>query len=223
MNHKFFDAEFKLSEENFHENVKNEASVHFLIQSLSKSYLKTLILQDSSELEAMDIHKANLPLFSKFNLELPLYLKNYVQSESFSSTPQNSIFVKIGNEGIKYFGSIFENSILNEVLTPSVSVRHTNVSSKNEVLVLEENGSSGISYQFLLENEKEMYLSLKLAELEKPKFDQVILKKDNRFIYSKSFDLEGQISFSGLGIGKYNIELIGKSNSKRFDLNLLSE
>lgn len=222
MNTHFFDPKFHLNEENFNENKTNEFSTHLLIKMLSESYLKEILSNDSKELEEMDVMKASSLIRENFNLELPLYLKNYIESEKFSEKQFDSIFIKLGKEGIKYFGSIFENSELKEVFAPSVSVRHSNI-PLNEVLILEENGSSEITYQLLRENEKEVYLSLKLTNLDKPKFDQVIIKKDNRFIYSKSFDLEGQISFSGLVSGKYNIELLGKSNSKRFDLSLLTE
>ena len=72
------------------------------------------------------------------------------------------------------------------------------------------------------ENEKEAYLSIDFKN--NPfNYNQVNLKKNNRFIYSKKIDNSAVVSFSGLKAGDYSVELNGSDFSKIICITILTD
>lgn len=219
----FFQDSFTFDDKNTDEVLKNENSFFEFLRITNERYIDSLLSMDSEFYETLDIAKANSRISTSKNLELPLYLKNFLDMSSPKESQADSIILKLSKEGIKIIGNFFQNSIIAPVLIPDVSVRNQSFLSNQSVALLESVENGQILYQLLQETDTEVYLSLKLNAIQAKEYNQAVLKKDNRFIYSNSINSDGQISFSGLKQGLYNIELIGKTNTKRFDLTVCSE
>jgi hypothetical protein len=200
-------------EENFYKVLKN----------LSYEYLDFLAENDSAFYQNLDLDKANQLIKPEKNLPLPQYLINYMEADiNLVSKKEDSIVLKIGKEGLKILSHTFLKSTFTPLFANSASVRNHFSYSPQSLSAIENVGKSQILYNFVQENDSEIFLSLQLNDEQTKEFDQLILKKDNKFIYSTAIQ-DGQISISKLKNGNYNIELLGKNKSKRFDLSLCSD
>lgn len=167
--------------------------------------------------------------FEAFNSEknvmlpLPKYLQNYMNM-SFevpkSQKASNSFVVKIAKEGLQLLAEFLEPSF--HVLPQlNVAVRSKEVESTQTIHLEEKQDSYQIQYQIIRENDSEVYLSIHFPKNQKSPYEQVILRKNNRFIYSSQIGDSGIVSFSGLKEGRYVVEFLGKKVSKSIDITVL--
>ncbi|MCB1141140.1 MAG: hypothetical protein H7A24_01905 [Leptospiraceae bacterium] len=171
--------------------------------------------------EKLDLDKLEI-MEKKENIPLPTYLKNYMDLSLKESQPlRDSIVLKITKNSIRLINSFFQNSIMDLTSMVPVATRSRELDDSNVISFREVTESnSELTYQLIAENEEEAYLSVQFNSSEKP-YQQVILKKNNRFIYSSRVDDNGVVSFAGLKEGKYSIEFEGKNGTKSIDLTIL--
>lgn len=201
-----------------------EESLFATIQSENSKYLDSLVERDSVFQEEIDIAKAKKTISKAKNSPLPLYLKNYLEADfQLQKKEEDRLVIRFGKAGMKLLGSIFAESTLKPIESAIPIVRNSVNTIPQSVSLLEQTELGSLVYQVIQENEKEAYLSLKFDPSFVAVYNQVNLRKDNRFIYSSNINQEGLVSFSGLKEGLYNIEFTGKNISKRFELSLLAD
>lgn len=207
----------------FNELVRVEESLMSLMEESKESYFLDVENGSLNLQEELDLTKAEKEITPSKKMPLPLYLKNYMEADRNVKPADDKIIVKFGLSGLKLLGSFFENSVLSPVMESVPAVRTGAHQPVQSLFMMEQGDNGNIMYQIIQENEDEAYLSMKFDSSYASVYNQVNLKKDNRFIYSTNINSEGQVSFSGLKEGIYNIELMGKNTSKRFDLSLFTD
>jgi hypothetical protein len=206
---------------NMQEFIDDEEGLFRVVRFFQEESLFTNKTQETKEFqEALDIQKMEL---QKDPLPLPIYLQNYMNM-SFQSKPESrpaSLVVKIAQDGLRFLGGIFDQAAL--VLEPASALPvRAKEKSFNDVLNLKEtNQNDQIFYQVIRENDEEAYLCINFPNKQDIPYHQVNLKKNSRFIFSSQVGESGAVSFSGLKEGKYNVEFIGKKNTKSIDLTIL--
>lgn len=221
-NDKVFDLAIE-DDKSFVELSQIEETLFSAIRFGNDSYLESLTKQDSLLSEALDIAKANKVISDSTNIPLPLYLKNYMESDFVAKKEEDKLVIRFGKAGIKLLGSFFNNSLITPLESTIPAVRNSVNSTPQSISMLEKTEQGSLVYQVIQENENEAYLSVKFDQSFVALYNQVNLRKDNRFIYSSNISSEGLVSFSGLKEGVYNIEFTGKNISKRFDLSLFAD
>ncbi|MBP7284045.1 MAG: hypothetical protein KBA66_20840 [Leptospiraceae bacterium] len=207
----------------FEELAKLEESIHTSIHYSNANYLDSILEKDSPTLEALDIARANSYISKDKNLPLPMYLKNYMEADSVTKKEEDKLVIRFGKAGMKLLGSFFSGSLITPLELTIPAVRNSINSIPQSISMLEKTDQGSLVYQVIQENENEAYLSVKFDASFVALYNQVNLRKDNRFIYSSNISSEGLVSFSGLKEGIYNIEFTGKNISKRFDLSLFAD
>ena len=213
---KLFDLALE-NDAHFAELVEIEESLQSAIKHESKKYLDSLIEKDSKFFESLDLAKANV------NIPLPLYLQNYMDADRATQKEADRLVIRFGKAGMKLLGSFFGESLITPLELTIPSVRNSANTIPQSISMLEKTDQGSLVYQVIQENENEAYLSVKFDASFVTLYNQVNLRKDNRFIYSSNINSEGLVSFSGLKEGIYNIEFTGKNISKRFDLSLFAD
>jgi hypothetical protein len=211
------------SDTHFRELSELEESVLATIKQESSKYLDSLVDTDSSFFENLDIAKANSRISKEKNIPLPLYLQNYMEADIASQKEADKLVIRFGKAGMKLLGSFFSESLITPLELTIPSVRNSVNTIPQSISMLEKTDQGSLVYQVIQENENEAYLSVKFDSSFVALYNQVNLRKDNRFIYSSNINSEGLVSFSGLKEGVYNIEFTGKNISKRFDLSLFAD
>lgn len=209
----------------FKELSEIEESLHGAIKYENSKYLDSLLDEDSLLLENLDIAKAKSRISKEKNKPLPIYLQNYMNADIASQKEKESdkLVIRFGKAGMKLLGSFFGESLITPLELTIPSVRNSINSVPQSISMLEKTEQGSLVYQVIQENENEAYLSVKFDASFVAIYNQVNLRKDNRFIYSSNINSEGLVSFSGLKEGIYNIEFTGKNASKRFDLSLFAD
>jgi hypothetical protein len=155
---------------------------------------------------------------------VPDFLKTYIHSNLHTKSEQSdSLVVRIAKDGIHLVHSFFEHSkiLLSPSFMQTVRSNEENSTLQNSIFLKEEKDDKfDLIYQIIKENETQAYLSIQFKS-NSTMYRQVILKKDDRFIYSSQMDNDGGFSFSGLSSGNYSLEFIGKIESKSIDLTIL--
>jgi hypothetical protein len=171
----------------------------------------------------LDIAKSESAMTKSEQFPIPQYIKNYINlSLQSKKTSKDNLVVRFTEKGLKLVSSFFENSTLEPVLANAVPVRSESTPTGLSSLRFSESSDTGnFIYQIIPENEEQAYLYIKLNTTNHG-FDNVNVRKNDRFIFSKNIGPEGDISFSGLAEGQYNIEFTGKNISKSIDLNVIS-
>jgi len=200
-----------------------EESLHSAIRYGNANYLESLTYNDSPILESLDIAKATNLISESKNVPLPIYLKNYMESDFTTKKEEDKLIIRFGKAGIKLLGSFFNGSLITPLESTIPAVRNSINTTPQSISMLEKTDQGSLVYQVIQENENEAYLSVKFDASFVAIYNQVNLRKDNRFIYSSNINSEGLVSFSGLKEGIYNIEFTGKNISKRFDLSLFAD
>ncbi len=219
---KVYDLALK-NDSHFTELREIEESIHSTIKYENAKYLDSLIDGDSSFFENLDIAKANSRISKEKNNRLPLYLQNYMEADLASQKEADKLVIRFGKAGMKLLGSFFSESLITPLELTIPSVRNSINTIPQSISMLEKTDQGSLVYQVIQENENEAYLSVKFDSSFVALYNQVNLRKDNRFIYSSNINSEGLVSFSGLKEGVYNIEFTGKNISKRFDLSLFAD
>jgi hypothetical protein len=207
----------------FKELTQLEESVYMVIQQENARYLDSLLDADSPILEALDIAKADSLISESRNVPLPIYLQNYMDADSVTKKEEDRLMIRFGKAGIKLLGTFFHESLITPLELMIAPVRNSMNTIPQSISMLEKTDQGSLVYQVIQENENEAYLSVKFDASFVAIYNQVNLRKDNRFIYSSNINSEGLVSFSGLKEGLYNIEFTGKNISKRFDLSLFAD
>ncbi len=211
------------SDTHFRELSELEESILTTIKQESSKYLDSLVDTDSTFFENLDIAKANSSISKEKNIPLPLYLQNYMEADIASQKEADKLVIRFGKAGMKLLGSFFSESLITPLELTIPSVRNSVNTVPLSISMLEKTDQGSLVYQVIQENENEAYLSVKFDSSFVALYNQVNLRKDNRFIYSSNINSEGLVSFSGLKEGVYNIEFTGKNISKRFDLSLFAD
>ncbi len=211
------------SNAHFRELSELEESLLATIKQESSKYLDSLVDTDSAFFENLDIAKANSLISKEKNIPLPLYLQNYMGADIVSQKEADKLVIRFGKAGMKLLGSFFSESLITPLELAIPSVRNSVNIVPQSISMLEKTDQGSLVYQVIQENENEAYLSVKFDSSFVALYNQVNLRKDNRFIYSSNINSEGLVSFSGLKEGVYNIEFTGKNISKRFDLSLFAD
>ena len=219
---KLFDLALE-NDSRFAELIEIEESVQYAIKHESKKYLDSLIEKDSKFFESLDLAKANASISKEKNIPLPLYLQNYMDADKVTQKEEDRLVIRFGKAGMKLLGSFFGESLITPLELTIPSVRNSANTIPQSISMLEKTDNGSLVYQVIQENENEAYLSVKFDASFVTLYNQVNLRKDNRFIYSSNINSEGLVSFSGLKEGIYNIEFTGKNISKRFDLSLFAD
>ncbi|MEM4271250.1 MAG: hypothetical protein QXO70_04115 [Candidatus Pacearchaeota archaeon] len=207
-------------------NLSEEALDSFLKEeeatfACMKFFQKQNMLESPSDF-AMSLELEAFNSENSAMLPLPKYLQNYMDMsfEVPKSKHNNSFVVKVAKEGIRLLSEVLESSF--HVLPQlEVAVRSKEVESTQTIQLEEKQESYQIQYQIIKENENEVYLSIHFPKNHKSPYEQVILRKNNRFIYSSQIGESGIVSFSGLQEGRYVVEFLGKKVSKSIDITIL--
>lgn len=222
----------KLKTTTFHEELDlsnpQEADMQDFLAMEEATFSCLKFFQDKEILQFPDDFSRELELQaleeSSDLLPLPKYLQNYMdisfETKKHASEQNNSFVIKIANEGLKILTSLLDSSF--HVL-PSLetSVRSKEADITQTINLEEKNSSYQIHYQVIRENENEVYLSIHFPKNQKNPYDQVVLRKNGRFIYSSQIGERGIVSFSGLKEGRYLVEFLGKKSSKSIDITIL--
>lgn len=211
-------------DEKFRQLIDLEEGILSTIHLENEKHLDQLAQQDSVFYEKLDIAKANHSISPSNNKPLPLYLKNFIEADfALQKKQEDNLVIRFGKAGIKLLGSFFEQTEIIPLELAIPSVRNAATTTPQSISMLEKTEQGNLVYQIIQENENEAYLSVKFDPAFVAIYNQVNLRKDNRFIYSSNINSEGIVSFSGLKEGIYNIEFTGKNVSKRFDLSLFAD
>ncbi len=208
-------------------SLNEEEWKHFLeIEESTFACMKFLqsrdILQSGGEF-SMDLELELFNSESPAKLPLPQYLQKYIDisfETQKSNTESVSFVIKLAKEGLKLLTGGLDP---NFTILPKLDsvVRSKEIDATQTVNLEEKQDPFKIQYQITKENEKEVYLSFHFPKEQKNPYEQVILKRNNRFIYSSQIGGNGIVSFSGLQEGRYLIEFLGKKLSKSIDITVL--
>ncbi len=207
--------------EAFYSLVKAEES---LLQAIRVFQDSSLFSAKSSETLAFQEELDMQKLEAKNSSPLPKYLQNYIdmsfeKQEEVKESSLRLVF-KIAQDGVKLLSHVFEGSALH--LKPVFDAPVRSQKDISDVIHLkEQNSQEEIHYELIRENSEEAYLCINFPNKENLPYNQVNLKKNNRFIYSSQIGDSGAVSFSGLKEGLYKIEFIGKKLIKSIDLAIL--
>jgi hypothetical protein len=218
------------SDESFQELTRLET----LLSLASQSSLDTILLDSSDSVlqfqEDLDIAKADFSMQSPMQKPLPDFLKRYTDSNLNKPERKQTLLVRLTESGIQLFDSIKEGLSFSSrfELSPDMRSSATLSSDLNSVgagfVVFEEKVQNGqkFFYQMVRETQNEVYLSIKMDEIDSgKKFNQVILRKEGRFIQSNRINSEGVVNFSSLSEGDYSVEFLGLGENKIVDLYLI--
>lgn len=186
--------------------------------TFSSKSIETKAFQEELDFQKMESAK------ERFLSPLPKYLKNYVDMSFQDATQKErsaSLVIKIAREGLRLLGGIFDSNVIQVTPALGTSVRSKEKEISDFINLEEVNRFEEIHYQVIRENEEEAYLCINFPDKHHVPYQQVNLKKNNRFIYSSQIGESGAVSFSGLKEGKYNVEFIGKKTAKSIDLTIL--
>ncbi|HNC01600.1 MAG TPA: hypothetical protein PLS71_25385, partial [Leptospiraceae bacterium] len=186
----------------FQELIQLEESIVNTIQLENEKHLDHILEKDSSFYEDLDIAKANLNITPDRNRPLPLYLKNYMEADfAAQKKEEDRLVIRFGKAGVKLLGSFFGQTEISPLELSIPSVRNSINTTPQSISMLEKTDQGNLVYQVIQENENEAYLSVKFDPSFVAIYNQVNLRKDNRFIYSSNINSEGIVSFSGLKEG----------------------
>lgn len=152
--------------------------------------------------------------YSNFG-ELPGYLKNYVNTNLYSSTEEieNSVFIRFINTGLQLIDTIFvdANFSANTHLQPSVRNQ-----SNNTFISINDN-KTGVNLKIFREGEDTFNLSVEGGN-GSSQLEELNLTKNSRLLYSQKIQDSGNFRISGLKLGEYTVNLKGKNLSGELKL-----
>jgi hypothetical protein len=229
-NQNHFEEDFVLTENSLHCDNCFESLIEkeLIITSIIKNEIDGSLLADIDEtsnefLSQIESDKYELVSQKIEKIPLPEFLKNYININlnNKKETERDTIVVRIFKEGARLLHTAFSESNINIQRNILPSVRN---GESPTYISIRENTTKGLDlvYNVIRENEKEAYLSIDFKN-NPYHYNQVNLKKNNRFIYSQKIDNSAIVSFSGLKAGDYSVELSGSDNSKITCITILTD
>jgi len=229
-NQNHFEEDFELNENSLHCDSCFESLLEkeIIITSIIKYEIDESLLSETDQISnefssQIESDKYDLVSQKLEKIPLPDFLKNYINLNlnNKKETQSDTIVVRIFKEGARLLHTAFSESNINVQRNILPSVRG---GESPTYISIRENTNKGLDlvYSVMRENEKEAYLSIDFKN--NPfNYNQVNLKKNNRFIYSKKIDNSAVVSFSGLKAGDYSVELNGSDFSKLICITILTD
>jgi len=225
-----FEEDFELNENSIHCDSCFESLLEkeIIITSIIKDEIDGNLLSKNHKTfsdftSQIDNDKYDLVSQKLNKIPLPEFLKNYINLNlnNKKEIERDTIVVRIFKEGARLLHTAFSKSNINIQRNILPNIRN---GESPTYISIRENTNKGLDlvYNVMRENEKEAYLSIDFKN--NPfHYNQVNIKKNNRFIYSKKIDNSAIVSFSGLKTGDYSVEFSGSHYSKLIYITILTD